>query len=39
MLGGRLLEKENKSSGLKSGRGRFTNLSSDRLRWSFCNSI
>ena len=43
MLGGRLLERENKRiyqiSGLKSGRGCLRNLSSGRLRESFWNSI
>ena len=43
MLGGRLLETENKRkceiSGLKSGRGHLRNLSSGRLRESFRNSI
>ena len=43
MLGGRLPETENKRicqiSGLKSGRGRFRNLSGGRLRESSGNSI
>ena len=43
MLGGRLPETENKRicqiSGLKSGRGRFRNLSGGRLRESSGNRI
>ena len=43
MLGGRLPETENKRicqiSGLKSGRGRFRNMSGGRLRESSGNSI
>ena len=43
MLGGRLLETENKRirviSGLKSGSGPLRNLSGGRLRESSCNSI